>query len=111
VGVIWVPVFPFHRYQKKVLVLGLPDSIFDFYAVGILVKRIYDVMKLDISIGNQEILAFLGDDLKGLFETDYLDAIFGALEVFLGYMLGKFMLKRFEQRQLPSSQNTEKSVA
>ena len=55
--------------------------------------------KLDISIGNQEVLAFLNYDVKGLFETDYLDFVLGGLEIFLGYMLGKFILKKLKKRQ------------
>ena len=52
------------------------------------------LMKLDISIGNKEVLAFLDNDLDGLFGTDFFDIFFNATEIFLGYLIGRYIFKR-----------------
>jgi len=56
-------------------------------------------IKLEISIGNQEVLAFLDYDIKNLFRIDYLDFVFGALEILLGYLFGMLILKKLKIRQ------------
>ena len=72
------------------------------YVIRMLWKFAIDayLMKLDISIGNQEVLALINYDVKGLFMTDSLDFIICALEILLGYMLGKSILKKLKKRQI-----------
>ncbi|MDH3890097.1 MAG: hypothetical protein OEV49_03355 [candidate division Zixibacteria bacterium] len=57
------------------------------------------VMSLDISISNQEFLTLIDNDVSGLFETDYFDVVIGALEIFLGYLIGRHVLGKLTRRQ------------
>ena len=55
------------------------------------------MIKLDLSTGNKEVLAFLDNDYNSLFETNYLHILFCALEVFCGYVFGKYLLNRLKR--------------
>lgn len=54
--------------------------------------------KLDITIGNPEILELLGDDLNGFYETGYMDIITCTVQVLLGYLLGMKILEKLGKR-------------
>ena len=56
------------------------------------------LVQLDLSIGNQEVLAIIGDDLEVLFEPSYWDIIWGPLEIIPGYMFGRFIYKKLTSR-------------
>lgn len=56
------------------------------------------IEKLDITSGNEELLAFIGDDISYLFKMEFSDVVIGVLLIFGGYMLGMYMLRNFKSR-------------
>ena len=50
------------------------------------------LQKLDITIGNPEIIKLIGNNVNLLFATDFIDIIFALLQILLGYFLGKKLL-------------------
>jgi hypothetical protein len=63
----------------------------------------YFLIKLDISIGNQELLKLLDNNVNSLFETDWSSILFCAAEVFAGYTLGKIILRKLQKRNMPDN--------
>lgn len=56
------------------------------------------LLKLDITIGNQEVSDLFNHDLNSLFEVGYFDFVLGAGQIFLGYWFGRWVLKRLKKR-------------
>lgn len=57
------------------------------------------LLKLDISIGNNRVLAILDNDVNTLFKMDTFDYIFGGLEIFVGYFIAMVLIKKIEPFQ------------
>jgi len=52
------------------------------------------LLKLDITIGNQEVSDLFNHDINSLFEMDYFDYVLGFGQLLLGYWIGRWMLKK-----------------
>jgi len=52
------------------------------------------MIKLNISIGNKEFLRFVCSDVNSLFEMHFVDVLVNAIQILIGYMVGKLALKR-----------------
>ncbi len=52
--------------------------------------------ELDISIGNQEVLKLIDYDVQGFFVVTVNDFILGAIQILIGYTLGRYVYDRIK---------------